>query len=179
MSLEVEIPGFSKERFPEGKITLKYLVADVNGTLACDGELLPGIAELIRKLETALEVWLLTADTNQRQVWVDADLQIKNRGKLFKDHALDGETEAQWKEREVRNLGADSVVAIGNGRNDQLMLKAAAIGIAVLGPEGVAREAQEAADLLAADPISGLELLFRSNRLKATLRQDTRRKSTT
>lgn len=68
------------------------------------------------------------------------------------------------------------VVAIGNGRNDELMLKAAAVGIAILGPEGVAREAQQAADLLAPDPISGLELLFHANRLKATLRLDTRKK---
>jgi soluble P-type ATPase len=54
------------------------------------------------------------------------------------------------------------------------MLRLAALGIAVIGPEGVAREAQEAADLLVPDPVSALELLFHTNRLKATLRQDTK-----
>jgi soluble P-type ATPase len=173
--LELKIPGFTKAgRFPDGKITLKHLVMDVNGTLARDGELLPGMVERVRRLEWALEVHLLTADTNDRQVWVDADLQVKRRAKIFKDHAHVGETEQAWKEREVHELGADSVVAIGNGRNDELMLRLAALGIAVIGPEGVAREAQEAADLLVPDPVSALELLFHTNRLKATLRQDTK-----
>lgn len=174
MPLELEIPGFKMDRFHEQKIVLKHLVMDVNGTLARDGDLLPGIAERVRRLEWAFEVHLLTADTNQRQVWVDADLQLKRRAKIFKDHAHVGETEQAWKEREVKDLIADSVVAIGNGRNDELMLKAAALGIAVLGPEGVAREARDAADLLAPDPVSALELLFHKNRLIATLRQDTR-----
>ena len=103
--------------------------------------------------------------------------QAKESRNAVHGDAQVGESEAQWKEREVRNLGADSVVAIGNSRNDQLMLRAAAIGIAILAPKGVATETQQAADLLAPDPISGLELLFHANRLKATLRLDTIKKN--
>jgi soluble P-type ATPase len=40
------------------------------------------------------------------------------------------------KEAYVRNIGPDQVVAIGNGNNDRLMLKAARLGIAVIEREG-------------------------------------------
>src|SRR5712692_1519066 len=145
MSLELAIPGFKVNRFPEGKIVLKHLVMDVNGTLALDGELVPGVLERVRMLESFFEIQLLTADTNRRQPQIDAQLRLKKPGKIHKDHAKPDEPEHEWKAREVRDLGADSVVAIGNGRNDVSMLKVAALGIAVLNSEGLARAAQEAA----------------------------------
>ncbi|MGD6806653.1 MAG: HAD hydrolase family protein [Candidatus Bathyarchaeia archaeon] len=46
------------------------------------------------------------------------------------------------KEAYVNGLGADSVVAFGNGRNDRRMLKAARMGVAVLGREGCATDAR-------------------------------------
>ncbi len=171
MPLELEIKGFKKDRFPDGKIVLKHLVMDVNGTLALDGELVPGVLERVRTLESFFEIQLLTAGTNKRQAQIDAQLRLRKPGKIHKDHALLGEPEHEWKAREVRDLGAESVVAIGNGRNDVSMLKVAALGIAVLNIEGLAHETQEAADLTAPDPVSALELLFHRNRLIASLRQ--------
>ena len=67
-------------------------------------------------------------------------------------------------------LGQVSVVAIGNGNNDVGMLAAAGLGIAVLGPEGTASRALTAADLVAGDICSALELLLFPQRLFATLR---------
>jgi soluble P-type ATPase len=51
------------------------------------------------------------------------------------------------------------------------MLKAAAIGIAVLGEEGLAVEAMSAADLVIDDPIRALALIENPKRLIATLRK--------
>lgn len=65
---------------------------------------------------------------------------------------------------------SDTVVAIGNGRNDRLMLEQAAIGIAVLGQEGTAVEALMAADVIVADIFTALDLLQIPLRLVATLR---------
>ena len=70
----------------------------------------------------------------------------------------------------VQELGPTSVVAFGNGANDAGMLRLAALGIAVLGEEGVALTALQAADVLAHGPISAINLLLQPKRLIATLR---------
>ena len=51
------------------------------------------------------------------------------------------------------------------------MLQEAALGIAVLGPEGLAAEALLAADVVVASIEDALDLLLRPHRLVATLRE--------
>ena len=46
--------------------------------------------------------------------------------------------EAQQKAAYVQRLGAETVMAIGQGANDAEMLRAAAIGVAILSDEGLA-----------------------------------------
>ena len=46
----------------------------------------------------------------------------------------------------VERLGCDRTACIGNGRNDHQMLKEAALGIAVIGPEGASPETVASAD---------------------------------
>jgi soluble P-type ATPase len=70
----------------------------------------------------------------------------------------------------VNKLGAESVIALGNGNNDRKMLKAAKIGIAVMESEGCAVDAIMAADILVRAALDGLELLLNTKRCKATLR---------
>jgi soluble P-type ATPase len=60
---------------------------------------------------------------------------------------------------------------VGNGANDVDMLAEAALGIAVLGSEGLAVPALIAADVLAASIDEALELLLNPKRLVATLRR--------
>lgn len=74
------------------------------------------------------------------------------------------------KEWYVRDLGADRVIAIGNGNNDRLMLKMARVGIAVTGEEGCAIAALTNADIHVSNISDGLGLLLNPNRLKASLR---------
>ena len=78
--------------------------------------------------------------------------------------------QARAKEEYVRQLGADLTVAVGNGRNDRLMLKEAALGIALLQAEGAAVEALMAADVVAPDILAALDLLLAPDGLIATLR---------
>ena len=70
----------------------------------------------------------------------------------------------------IDDLGRESVVCIGNGRNDRAMLKAAALGIAVVQGEGASVETIIAADIVTRDIVSALGLLANPKRLIATLR---------
>ena len=70
----------------------------------------------------------------------------------------------------VEELGARCVVAIGNGANDEAMLRRAALGIAVMGNEGLAVACLNAADVIVPDIGSALDLLLWPRRLIATLR---------
>lgn len=155
--LELTVPGWRSFR-------LAHLVLDVNGTLAKDGEPLPGVAERLEALRQRLTLHVLTANTYGRQAEIDASLGL-TAVRLRPD-----EPEVEQKARYVRVLGGDSVVAIGNGANDAGMLREAAIGIAVLGPEGLAVETLLVADVVAA-PLDALDLLLHPRRLVATLRR--------
>ena len=77
----------------------------------------------------------------------------------------------QAKAKYVRQLGAASVVALGQGANDSGMLQEAAIGICVLSKEGLAVEALQAAEIVAPDVLTALALLDNPMRLVASLRR--------
>jgi len=155
--LQVNVPGF-------GDLTLHHLALDLNGTIAVDGEVLPGVEECLLKIAQHLTVHLVSADTRGKAVQTASHLGVNlvriERGK-----------ELQQKGQFVWSLGATDVVAIGNGANDAQMLGAAGLGIAVLGPEGCALEALQAADVVVPSIGSALDLLLNAQRLIATLRR--------
>ena len=63
-----------------------------------------------------------------------------------------------------------TVIGIGNGRNDMLMIKAAAIGIVVIQKEGAATETLAVADIVCTSVIDALEAINNPKSLMATLR---------
>jgi len=142
---------------------LKHLVLDYNGTIAFDGSLLSGVEEKLNQLANDLDIYILTADTfgTARQKCREIKGQIK---------VLSSSNGALEKEEFVDSLGAKNVVAIGNGVNDSLMLKKAALGIVVIGAEGAAQKAIREADVVVNDINDALGLLLNNIRLKATLR---------
>ncbi len=154
--IEIEIPGFKT-------LALEHLVLDYNGTLACDGILLEGISERIAALADSLSVHVVTADT-----FGLAREQID--GLPCRLTVLDRNEQDRAKLDYVRRLGADSVVCVGNGRNDRLMLKEAGIGIAVILGEGASVESLLHADVVCADACAALDLLIHPRRLVASLR---------
>jgi soluble P-type ATPase len=154
--IEVTIPGHRHLR-------LDYLVLDHNGTLAVDGILLPGVRQCLETISEKLEIFVITADTfGQARVQLErvpCELTIlpagdQDRGKLAF----------------VERLGVDRTVCIGNGRNDALMLKASALGIAVILDEGAAMVTVNSADVVCVGILPALELLLDPLRLTATLR---------
>jgi len=155
--IELNIPG-------RGTLQLEHLVCDVNGTLALDGQLLEGIPRAIRGLRDRLNLHLLTADTHGCQSLIDRQLGLQA------EHVKPGD-EATQKAEFVRKLGAEKVIAIGQGANDAKMLKTAAIGICVLSKEGAAVETILAADLLFPDIYAALESLDKPLRIVASLRR--------
>jgi P-type E1-E2 ATPase len=154
--LEITIP-------PRGSLRLEYLVLDVNGTIARDGELIPGVKERLGRLGELLEIWLVSADTQGTLATLALDLKVRVQ-------RLQAGDEATQKAALVDELGPDQVVAIGNGANDAAMLRCATLGIAVLGGEGLAADCMAAADAIAPDIGAALDLLLRPRRLLATLR---------
>ena len=70
----------------------------------------------------------------------------------------------------VRRIGAERTACIGNGRNDTLMLRTAALGIAVIQAEGAAVGAVLEADLVVKNVLDALDLLLHPLRLVAGLR---------
>ena len=59
---------------------------------------------------------------------------------------------------------------MGNGANDAAMLDAAALGVAVIGPEGAAGAAVRVADVVCGSVLGALDLLHDERALRATLR---------
>lgn len=151
--IEVSIPGHKVLR-------LSHLVMDYNGTLACDGLLLPGVASALEGLLDRIELHVITADTFGR-----AHSQLLGIPHHFKK--LDPDNQAAVKHDYARALGSESAACIGNGRNDRTMLEEAALGIVVVQEEGAAVEAVEEADVVCTDILAALKLLTNARRLIA------------
>lgn len=154
--LAISIPGYRD-------LELEHLVLDHNGTLARDGEILSGVKPLLETLAEHLEIHVVTADTfgkaKARLEGVPCELVV-----------LEKDKQDVGKLAFVERLGSGRAVAVGNGRNDRLMLKEAVLGIAVVQEEGAASETILAADVVCLSITAALELLTNPLRLAATLR---------
>jgi P-type E1-E2 ATPase len=154
--LNIIIPGFKT-------LALEHLVLDFNGVLAVDGKLVLGTDEALKELGRNLQIHVITADT---QGTAKAALE-KSTAKLT---VLPADNQDEAKRAYVAALGGERCVCIGNGRNDRLMLREAALGIAVLHLEGLATEAALASHLLVGSAADAFDLLLAPKRLIATLR---------
>jgi len=141
-------------------LELEHLLLDVNGTLTDRGQLIDGVVERMRRVSETLEAHLLSADTFGSLADVASTLGVRSTT------VLDGEEKLAF----VRELGPERCAAIGNGANDAKMLAEAALGIAVIGAEGAAATAIQAADVVCASIGAALDLLLDDQALAATLR---------
>jgi P-type E1-E2 ATPase len=153
VALSFDIPG-------SGPLRLDYLVLDVNGTLTDRATLIDGVEERIRRLRQALEPRLVSADTFGS---LDA---VAERLGLRADLISRGEE----KRAHVERLGAERCAAIGNGANDEGMLRVARLGIAVVGGEGASAASLRAADVICRSIVDALDLLLNEDALASTLR---------
>lgn len=154
--ITIAIPGY-------GTLSLEHLVLDYNGTLACDGVLIEGVRVRLEELSHHLSIHVITADTFGKA-------QAAFAGMPCELAILPLENQDAGKLAYITRLGCEKTVCIGNGRNDRLMLKSAALGIAVIQQEGASSETLIAADVVAASILDALDLLTHPLRLVATLR---------
>jgi len=155
--ISIDIPGW-------GNLEVECVVFDLNGTLTEDGKVFPGVKERIQSLSEKLKVYILTADTlgTARETLQDLQAELV---------IIPGEGSKKGKLDFLMTLRPEATVAVGNGNNDQLMLKESGLGIAVLQGEGMSRVAMENADIIVKDIFDAFDLLLKPKRLIATLRE--------
>ena len=153
--IQIDIPG-------RETITIEHLVLDYNGTVAEDGHLIPGVAERLAELKELVEVHVLTADT-----YGTVRAQCDPIGIHVETFPRAGA--AECKLAIVEKLGAN-VMCVGNGFNDVLMFGPAALSVAVIEKEGTFAGLIAHADVLTTSILDALDLLVRTDRLRATLR---------
>lgn len=156
--ISIDIPGANRP------LCLHNLVCDYNGTLACDGSLLPDIPTLLTQLSECLNLYVVTADTfgSVREQLGRLPVEIR---------ILPADAQDLAKEKIVSELGAAQTASIGNGFNDSLMLARAALGICVVLEEGAATRTLQNADVLCRSITDALSLFLHPKRLIATLRR--------
>lgn len=155
--IQLAIPG----RDP---LTLTTLVSDVNGTLAVDGQLIEAVIPLFKEISDSLEIYLLTADTMGTAPQIAERLNAKLQ-------RLTPGNEIRQKADFLQQFGREHCVTLGQGANDEELLRQAGLGIAVLSREGSAASTLQAADVIAPDIVTALELITHPKRIVATLRK--------
>jgi soluble P-type ATPase len=144
-------------------ITIDHVVLDFNGTIAVDGKLIDGVAAAINDLAARVTVHVLTADTF-------GSVEKALGGVACRLVVIPNAGQDTAKRDYLLDLGKDTALAVGNGRNDALMLKAAAVGIAVIQDEGASVDTLLAADVVCKSILDVFAYFGSSGRLVATLR---------
>ncbi len=154
--IEFTIPG-------RGRMRIKNIVFDVNGTIAIDGKIDEKIKKKLEKLAQKVTVILLTADT-----YGTIEKEMGKTGIKIQKISSPGEVEE--KEDFIKKLGEEQTIAIGNGENDRLMLKRAILGICVVDKEGASSKAVTNSDIVVYGRETVFELIDNPQRIIASLR---------
>lgn len=153
MTVTIDIPG-------RPSLEIEHLLLDLNGTLTNRGALIDGVAGRLSRIERQLNLHALSADTFGTLDELASELHISAQ-------RISSGVE---KRAFLEALGPQHCAAIGNGTNDVSMLSAAALGIAVVGPEGASVAALTAADIVCRSVLEALDLLLDERAMVATLR---------
>ena len=156
MAWNIAIPHF-------GDLRIEHILFDLNGTLACEGTIAPSTRQRLIALGKRADLVVMSADTH-------GTLAAECAGLPLRIHRVEDGPGGPQKLALLETLGAARTVAVGNGRNDVEMLRAAALGIAILGPEGAARDALLASAVWFVAIDDALDSLLNPLRLVATLR---------
>jgi len=154
--LKIEIHDFKA-------IDAEHLVLDFNGTLAIDGHYIQDVIGQLVQISANLNIHVLTADTfgSVNKEFSGLPINIK---------VLETDGQDMQKLEYVKHLGSEKVIAIGNGRNDVLMLKEAALSIGVIQAEGAFGQILGCCHVICTSINDALSLLIYPKRLLATLR---------
>ena len=148
-----------------GKIHIKNVLFDLNGTIQYNGIIPKRIIREIKRLKSYFKIFLISADT--RGNLNDIALKLGVTGIKIQPAGL---LEAEAKNNELLKLGREETVAVGNGNNDSIMLKTAVLGISILGEEGLASKSLQNSDLVFSNCIDAIRFLMNEKKIIATLR---------
>jgi len=158
--IRLDIPGF-------GLREISVVLTDYTGTHSCGGTVRDGVKERLAELAGRVDVHVLTADTFGTVARELGDLPISVE-------VLSGRHLDEQKRAFALEWDPACIAALGNGKNDRLLLRAVRDGgglaIAVDNGEGCAVDAVLASDLLVHGSENALDLLLDTNRSVATLR---------
>ena len=155
--IKIDIPGWEN-------LEIENIVLDMNGTVAKDGRIPQEVKEKINSLSEKVRIYLLTADTYET-----ADEEIRDtKAELVR---IAGKDTQKWKLEFLKTLNLEKTVVLGNGNSDQLIMKEACLGIAVLGDEGISTSTLKNSDLVVKSISDALNLFLKPKRLISTLRQ--------
>lgn len=149
-----------------GKIHIKNILFDVNGTIQFDGRIPTKVKKRIKSLKNYYNLFLISADTRGNLDQIALNLGVKSI-KISPSELLEAET----KNNELIKLGREETVAIGNGNNDSMMLKNAILGIAILGKEGLSSDTLMNSNLVFSNCIDAINFLMDEKKVIATLRK--------
>ncbi len=155
--IKISIPGW-------GNSEIENIILDLNGTLATDGRIPSEVKKKMSSLSHEVKIYILTADTQGTASEESKDANAE----LLK---VSEEDSAKAKLSITESLDPTRTVVIGNGNNDHLLLKEAALGIAVIGDEGLSVSAIKNADIVVKNISDALDLFLKPKRLIATLRE--------
>lgn len=154
--IRIEIPGMEL-------LEIEHLVLDYNGTIAFNGVVIDGVMERLEKLSVLLDIHVITADTY-------GSVHEQCDGQNISVHVIGKYHQDREKLTFIDSLKPEHCVAIGNGKNDLLILTHAALGFAVIQEEGISTKTLMASDIVFKTINDALEALLNPNRLIATLR---------
>lgn len=150
-----DIPG-------HGKLELKTIILDLNGTLSVAGTVPSGVKERLQTIkDRGFKVVFFTGNTRNDADQLAADLGID--WKLAKN--------ADEKRDLALRLDPDTCVSIGNGLIDLELMKVVRLGIVTLQAEGVHVQTLLASDTVVPSITDALDLFIDDQRLVATLRK--------
>lgn len=154
--MKIDIPG-------RESVEIRNIVFDYNGTIAVDGKLINDVSDSINELSNIFNFYVITADTygSVEKELKDTNCEIIKIPKATQDLS---------KLNLVKKIGSNITLAVGNGRNDKLMLKEAVLGIGILQDEGICTETLLNSDIISKSILDVFGYLKNTNRLIATLR---------
>ncbi len=152
--LNFSIPG-------QRPLTIENIVLDLNGTIAIDGELIPGVSERVSRLRNDVRLYLFTGDTHGNGARIAQQLGLE----LRITHT------AEQKADEARKIGPDTTAAIGNGLIDLELFKTVRLRVLTLQAEGAHPLTLQESDIVTGSITDALDLFIKPKRLIATLRR--------
>ena len=150
-----DIPG-------QGKVEIKTLVLDLNGTLAVNGKLVEGVKERLDELNKKdLEIVFFSGDTRGNAQYLANDLGIK----------FEKASNAADKSKLIEKYEPMKCAAIGNGLIDEIKLSKARIAIVTIQAEGVHKKSLMEADIIVPSINDALDLFLDEKKMIATMRK--------